>query len=128
MFCLSDRMRRWFFFRVDALAAGAARRSPSLHFQTAVALCICAVAVSFTGCGAGGKLPDKSSKEYAQTVSAFYTGLAALQVGDDVTAENKLVQVTQLAPGEPAGWANWGVLAFRQRNFDVAAQRYEYAR
>ena len=36
--------------------------------------------------------------------------------------------MTQLAPGEPAGWANWGVLAFRQRNFDVAAQRYERAR
>ena len=84
--------------------------------------------MSFVGCGAGGKLPAKSSKEYAEIVSAFYTGLAALQVGDDVTAESKLAQVTQLAPGEPAGWGNWGVLAFRQRNFDVAAQRYERVR
>jgi predicted Zn-dependent protease len=84
--------------------------------------------MSFAGCGAGGKLPAKSSKEYAEVVSAFYTGLAALQVGDDVTAESKLAQVTQLAPGEPAGWGNWGVLAFRQRNFDVAAQRYDLAR
>jgi Tfp pilus assembly protein PilF len=93
-----------------------------------VVLCVCAITASLGGCGAGGKLPDKSSTEYAEVVSAFYTGLAALQVGDDVTAENKLVQVTQLAPGEPAGWANWGVLAFRQRNFDVAAQRYDRAR
>ena len=99
---------------------------PSRH-RTAVVLCLCAIAVSVAGCG-GGKLPDKSSQEYAETVSAFYTGLAALQVGDDVTAESKLVKVTQLAPGEPAGWANWGVLAFRQRNFDAAAQRYERAR
>jgi len=99
---------------------------PSRH-RTTVVLCLCAIAVSVAGCG-GGKLPDKSSKEYAETVSAFYTGLAALQVGDDVTAESKNAQVTQLAPGEPAGWANWGVLAFRQRNFDAAAQRYERAR
>ena len=31
-------------------------------------------------------------------------------------------------PGEPAGWANWGVLALRQRNYDMAAQRLERAR
>jgi len=80
-----------------------ARKSTSLLSQPALALCLCAIAISFAGCGTGGKLPDKSSKEYADTVSAFYTGLAALQVGDDVTAENKLTQVTQLAPGEPAG-------------------------
>ncbi len=34
-----------------------------------------------------------------------------------------LERATQLAPGEPAGWANWGLLALRQGNFDVAAQR-----
>jgi Tfp pilus assembly protein PilF len=96
--------------------------------RTTIVLCLCAAALNVAGCGAGGKLPAKSSKEYAETVSAFYTGLAALQEGDDVTAESKNAQVTQLAPGEPAGWANWGVLAFRQRNFDAAAQRYERAR
>ena len=61
-------------------------------------------------------------------VSAFYVGLAALQVGDDVHAESKLSEVTRLAPGEPAGWANWGILALRQRNYDAAAQRLERAR
>ncbi len=114
--------------RAGGLHAGRARDSSFFRFQTAVALCLCAIATSFAGCGTGGKLPDKSSKDYAETVSAFYTGLAALQVGDDVTAESKLAQVAELAPGEPAGWANWGVLAFRQRNFDVAAQRYDRAR
>jgi Tfp pilus assembly protein PilF len=123
-----DGVRRSSCIRAGGLGVGVARGSSPLRFRTALALCICAIAVSFTGCGSGGKLPDKSSKEYAETVSAFYTGLAALQVGDDVTAESKLAQVTQLAPGEPAGWANWGVLAFRQRNFDVAAQRYDRAR
>ena len=61
-------------------------------------------------------------------VSAFYVGLAALQVGDDVHAESRLSQVTQLVPAEPAGWANWGILALRQRNYDIAAQRLEKAR
>src|SRR5262249_48708177 len=50
------------------------------------------------------------------------------QVGDDVHAEEKLSQLTQLVPGEPAGWTNWGILALRQRNYDVATQRLEKAR
>ena len=61
-------------------------------------------------------------------VRAFYIGLAALQVGDDVRADSKLAQVTQLVPAEPAGWANWGLLALRQRNFDPASERLERAR
>jgi tetratricopeptide (TPR) repeat protein len=91
-----------------------------------------AILVSFaallSGCHSGAKLPEKGSKAYADVVSAFYVGLAALQVGDDVHAESKLSEVAQLVPTEPAGWANWGVLALRQRNYDVAAQRLERAR
>src|SRR3977135_1570153 len=79
--------------------------------------------VTCSGCDSGAKLPQRSSKEYSNVVSAFYAGLAALQVGNDVYAETKLSEVTQHAPGEPAGWANWGVLALRQRNFGAAAQR-----
>ncbi len=81
-----------------------------------------------TSCQSGGKLPAKPSKEYNEVVRAFYVGLAALQVGDDVRADTKLAEVTQLVPPEPAGWANWGLLALRQRNFDPASQRLERAR
>ena len=81
-----------------------------------------------TSCHSAPRFPDKNSKAYAEVVSAFYIGLAALQVGDDVHAETKLSQVTQMVPGEPAGWANWGVLALRQRNYDSAAERLEKAR
>jgi hypothetical protein len=56
-------------------------------------------------------------------VKAFYVGLAAFQVGDDVRADTTLEQATQLAPGEPAAWANWGLLALRQGNFDASAKR-----
>ena len=74
------------------------------------------------GCRTGAKLPPKTSAEFNQAVSAFYVGLAALQVGDDVRADSRLTQLTQLVPDEPAGWANWGLLALRQRNFDAAAR------
>ena len=79
-------------------------------------------------CRKGERLPARSSNEYKDVVRAFYVGLAALQVGDDVRAESQLAQLTQLVPPEPAGWANWGLLALRQRNFSGAAERLERAR
>jgi tetratricopeptide (TPR) repeat protein len=75
-----------------------------------------------SGCHTSG-LPQPASKAYLDEVTAFYVGLAALQVGDDVRANSTLERATQLAEGEPAGWANWGVLALRQGNFEAAAQR-----
>ncbi len=80
-----------------------------------------------TGCHSGGDLPSPSSQMYAQFVSAFYVGLSALQVGNDVLADTSLQQATQIAPGEPAAWADWGILALRQRNFDPAAARFNRA-
>jgi Tfp pilus assembly protein PilF len=82
----------------------------------------CALAWLLSGCHSSG-LPKPGTGPYLDEVKSFYVGLAALQVGDDVRADSTLERATQLAPGEPAGWANWGVLALRQGNFDVAAQR-----
>jgi Tfp pilus assembly protein PilF len=81
-----------------------------------------------TGCHSGTSLPDTSSKTYSDFVSTFYVGLAALQVGDDVRAESNLSKAAQMVPGEPAAWADWGILALRQRSFDSAAQRFDHAR
>jgi len=50
------------------------------------------------------------------------------RLATNVHAESKLSEVAQLVPTEPAGWANWGVLALRQRNYDVAADRLNKAR
>src|ERR1700733_14551769 len=80
-----------------------------------------ALALLLTGCNPSG-LPKPDTKAYLDEVTAFYVGLAALQVGDDVRADTTLERATQLAPGEPAGWANWGLLALRQGNFDAAAK------
>ena len=99
-----------------------------LPYHHQVAVLLSGLLLVTTACRPGEKLPAKGSNEYNEVVRAFYVGLAALQVGDDVRADSKLAQVTQLVPPEPAGWANWGLLALRQRNFDVAAERLERAR
>src|SRR5580693_8370970 len=105
------------------------RVSPPFSVRRLTFSLLCgALSVALCSCGSGAKLPRKSSTEYAEAVSAFYIGLGALQVGDDVHAESELSKLTTIVPGEPAGWANWGVLALRQRKLDVAAQRMERAR
>jgi tetratricopeptide (TPR) repeat protein len=103
-------------------------RVSSYYRLTALFLILAAIIAALAGCQTGVRLPDKSSREYADVVRAFYVGLAALQVGDDVRADARLAEVTRLVAGEPAGWANWGLLALRQRNFDEAAPRLERAR
>ncbi|MGO8795969.1 MAG: FG-GAP-like repeat-containing protein [Candidatus Sulfotelmatobacter sp.] len=104
-----------------------AKRSIDLC-RTVVLAVLGSLCATSSGCHSTPKFPDKNSKAYTDVVSAFYTGLAALQVGDDIHAENKLSEVTRRVPGEPAGWANWGILALRQRNYDVARQRFDRAR
>ena len=85
-------------------------------------------ALVIAGCRPTATLPARGTNEYNELVRTFYVGLAALQVGHDVQADSKLSQFTQLAATEPAGWANWGLLALRQRNFDTANERLERAR
>ena len=70
----------------------------------------------------GGGLPDPGSEAYQQTVSAFYTGVAAMQVGEDQRADAQLAQVTTLAPDEPAAWINLALLALRRNDQEAAAE------
>jgi len=83
---------------------------------------------TLTACNRNESLPKPDSKEYRDLVSAFYVGLAGLQTGEDVRAKEKLTLATQVAPGEPASWANLGLLAVRQQEFDVAYENTEKAR
>ena len=89
---------------------------------------VLALLCALSGCRPTSNLPTKSSPQYNELVRTFYIGLAALQVGHDVQADAKLAQFTQNAGAEPAGWANWGLLALRQRNFDQAVERLHKAR
>jgi tetratricopeptide (TPR) repeat protein len=99
-----------------------------LKRQRAAIILLLVAVFAFIACGRSNKLPGKSSPEYGELVRTFYIGLAALQVGHDVQADSKLATFTQRVPLEPAGWANWGLLALRQRNFELAAERLERAR
>jgi Tfp pilus assembly protein PilF len=98
-------------------------RGPTIGWSGLPGTTLAAVlAMVLSGCHSSG-LPKAATQAYLDEVKAFYVGLAALQVGDDVRADSTLERATQLAQGEPAGWANWGLLAMRQGNFEVAAQR-----
>ncbi len=112
------RMARDRFIARNSAVISVLRLWPAVFFVAAALL---------TGCNSGLQLPAKGSPEYINVVRTFYVGLSALQVGDDVRADDKLAALVKLAPGEPAGWANWGVLALRQRNYEAAAQRLQRA-
>ena len=105
------------------LVRPAARRKLSYYF-----VLLLLASAGLAGCKSAPNLPARGSKEYNDTVRAFYVGLAGLQVGDDVRAESELTRATQLAPDEPASWANLGLLSLRQRNLEAAGERLEKAR
>ena len=103
-------------------------RSLKRPVASAAVAAVTIAALSLSGCRSHRGLPGRNSTAYKQYVSAFYVGLSALQVGNDVLAESSLKKATQIAPGEPAAWADWGILALRQRDFTPAQQRFEQAR
>lgn len=71
-------------------------------------------------CGRRLKVPEPA---YTEAVSAFYTGLAALQTSQEVLARDKFLRVTELVPTEPAAWANLGLLSMRLQQLDEAVER-----
>src|SRR5215208_4161544 len=95
--------------------------------RSVLSVFLSALAATGAGCRSAN-LPAKDSPQYLNAVRAFYVGLSALQVGDDVRAEEKLKEATALAPDEPASWADLGLLYVRQRQFDAAAANLEKAR
>src|SRR5262245_22100557 len=92
------------------------------------AIIFIAILLTLAACERNAGLPKPDSKEYRDLVTAFYVGLAGLQTGEDVRAKEKLTRATEIAPGEPAAWANLGLLAVRQQEFDTAYEKVEKAR
>jgi Tfp pilus assembly protein PilF len=86
------------------------------------------ISLFLASCNGRSGLPQPGSNEYRELVTAFYVGLAGLQTGEDVRAKEKLTRATVIAPGEPASWANLGLLSVRQQEFDAAYERTEKAR
>lgn len=81
-----------------------------------------------SSCNRRPSVPAAGSAKYRDLCSSFYLGLAALQSGEDVNARNGLTRATEIAPGEPAGWVDLGLLQARQQEFDAAYQSFEQAR
>lgn len=69
-----------------------------------------------------------SKKNYQAMVSAFYSGVVAMQVGDDDHALSSLTMATTIAPQEPSAWADLGLFALRHNNLDSARQMLQKAR
>ncbi len=65
-------------------------------------------------------MPQPGSVEYRDFISAFYSGVAAMEVGEDLRAAAKLEYVTELAPLEPAGWANRALMSMRRGEMETA--------
>jgi Tfp pilus assembly protein PilF len=81
--------------------------------------------IVLAGCGTTAPTSKPVSPD---AIRAFYVGLAALQVGDDIRAKQELTKATELAPSEPAAWANLGILQIRQKDLDSAGNSLERAR
>ncbi len=81
-----------------------------------------------SACNRNSSVPEAGSPQYRELCSAFYLGLAALESGEDVNARKGLTRATQIAPGEPAAWADLGLLEAREQDFDAAYQSFEKAR
>ena len=55
------------------------------RIRMVVLVLVCgALATVLCACRSSHSFPEISSKEYAEAVSAFYVGLGALQVGDEI--------------------------------------------
>ena len=79
------------------------------------------------GCSRQSGLPTVNSEVYRQFCTAFYTGLAGLQSGEDVRANEDLKRASELVPGEPAAWANLSIFQLRRQEFDTALKTAETA-
>jgi Tfp pilus assembly protein PilF len=89
---------------------------------------VCVTLLSLAACTHPSGLPAPGSHEYRDLVHAFNVGLSALQCSEDVRAKADLTKASQIAPGEPAVWADLGLLAVRQQEFESAWQNMDKAR
>ena len=77
-----------------------------------------------------GRHPSRAaldSEQYRQIVSAFYTGVSAMDVDNNDLARSDLTRATQLAPDEPAAWADLGLLHLRAGELDAANRELDKA-
>lgn len=80
------------------------------------------IIAALSGCSDDPTKPlNVDSDTYRKMVSAFYTGVTALDVGDRARAVTKLKEATGLVPNEPASWADLGLLDLLNHDLTTAA-------
>lgn len=109
-----------------------------MNHQSGRRIWIAAVVVVVVGAAVGvylarrersgpSSLPGPGSAKYDEMVSAFYAGVAALDVDAAERAQTLLARAVELVPEEPAAWANRGLLAIRLGNHESAARDLDKA-
>jgi flavin-dependent dehydrogenase/cytochrome c-type biogenesis protein CcmH/NrfG len=99
------------------------RAAPAAWHQVATLLLVLILAIGI----ACSRQPELTDEQYRDVVVAFHTGIAAMQTSQEVLAREQLDRVTDVAPHEPAGWANLGLLLLRQQELDAAIERLRRA-
>ena len=84
-------------------------------------------ATVLSACSGDGNERDASQdkKMYDKAVSNFYVSLAAIQTDQAPFAFSKMNEVAKAYPKEPAAWANLGVFAMRQGNYELATEQFQ---
>lgn len=105
------------------------KRSPVRPILGMIALLAVVTTVFFFMRGpkrGNGSLPEPGSPEYKKALVAFFKGTVGLKASYPGAPEF-LKTVTQIAPGEPAAWANLAVVAMRINQLPEAAKHLEKA-
>ncbi len=66
------------------------------------------------------RLPGPSDPRYEEVVSAFSTGVAAIDTDTNNIARDSLLLATRTIPEEPAAWANLALAQIRLADYDAA--------
>ncbi len=81
-----------------------------------------------SGVAPSGAVQPRSAAQYAEIVSTFTIGTIALETTDPKHNPEYLTRMTALAPEEPAGWANLGLMQLRNSQSAEAKQSLDRAR
>ncbi|WP_337174324.1 FG-GAP-like repeat-containing protein [Paludisphaera sp.] len=102
------------------------RRGIGIAGALAAALAVAAGVVAWYAIrGGGGMAPG--SPRYEEAVSAFSTGVAALDTDATAIARDAMTRAVEVAPEEPAAWANLALAQIRLGDFDAAATALDRA-
>lgn len=96
------------------------------HIKLKLAL-ITVLLLFLFSCSTTDDRPIAETEEYKQAVADFYMSLGASQTDEARFAFNKMNDVAQAFSEESAAWANLGVYAMRQGNYDLAESRFSRA-